>query len=315
MATSTSPQTGTPVRLALRPAERLMLALIIALGVAAVALTIVLDRQVNWPPFLVGFAATLAMIAVGAYARAAKSAPRLALCTIGIGLFMGFTACSSVFIFALFPLPNPLIDPTLMAADRLIGYSWKGFAEGLAAIPSLPWALSLLYMSSLLQVGLVIILLGSLGREVALHRFLLVGMLTLLVAVCIWYLWPSVGPNTVEPVTPALRDSIGTIASPWLAETLLSLIKVGPPVITPEIIIGVVSFPSYHIIMALMVWWYSRGTPAFIPASIIGVGMIPATLLHGGHHVVDLVAGTVLFVACAQVTARLIGNDAGQRQP
>jgi hypothetical protein len=177
--------TGQRALLRLLPTERWMLWLIAGVGLLAVALAMGMQRQVNWAPFLGGYFGTLGLAAVGAYVRQAKDAPRIALGLVGAAIFTGFTAVSTVFIFALFPLPNPLIDPALIELDATLGYDWSSLVGWLAGYPVLSMVLGYIYHSSLLQILLTIILLAALSREIALHRFLFVGILTLILAVAI----------------------------------------------------------------------------------------------------------------------------------
>lgn len=287
-------------------AERQMLVFIAVVGVLAVALAVVMQRQVNWPPFVAGYAGTLGFAAIGGYVRQVKSTPRLALALIGTAIFAGFTAVSSVFIFALFPLANPLIDPTLIRIDEALGYHWPGLVSWLADHPGLSLVLGYIYHSSLPQIVLTVVLLAALSRELALHRFLLVGIVTLILAVAIWWLIPSVGPSAFQQIPEADRIATGLYYSPAYGEFLRSLVEIGPRQISPEVITGVVAFPSYHMIMALMVVWFTRGTLAFFPAVLVNTAMIPATLSHGGHHLIDLVGGLGVFALGAWLASRLI---------
>jgi hypothetical protein len=291
---------------AIMPAERLMLALITCIGISAVVITQVMHRQVNWPPFLVGFAATLALVAIGAYIRKVKAAPRIALAVIGVGLFMGFTAVSTVFIFSLFPLPNPLMDPWLIGIDANLGYHWPSFVAKLANFPGIAVALGYLYHSSLPQIVLTIILLAALARDKALHQFLLVGILSMILAVGIWWVWPSIGPSGFQTIPEDIRISTGLYFDSEYGAYLRNLVEVGPGRISPEVLTGVVAFPSYHMIMACMVVWFTRGTLLFIPAIAANTAMVPATLSHGGHHLVDLLAGVAVFALCVLITNRLL---------
>jgi len=283
-----------------------MLVFVVGFGLGAVLLTQVLGRVVNWPPFLAGFGGTLGLMAIGAYVRGMKGTPRLALALIGVAIFMGFTAVSSVFIFALFPLPHPLIDPLLITLDAQLGYHWPSFVETLAAYPGFARGLGYLYFTSLPQMVLTICLLAVLGRTVTLHRFLAVGMLTLVAAVSIWWLWPSIGPSGFLTIPEDVRLATGLYFDSAYGAHLLKLVEVGPPRISPEAITGVVAFPSYHMIMACMVVWYSRGTVLFLPLLAANALMVPATLSHGGHHLVDLLAGAVVFGLCVWIAGRLI---------
>lgn len=298
--------TGQSAFLRLLPAERWMLRLVAGVGLLAVALAVGMQRQVNWPPFLAGYFGTMGLAAVGGYVRQAKGAPRIALALVGTAIFTGFTAVSSVFIFALFPLPNPLIDPALIELDAALGYDWSSLVSWLAGYPGLAMVLGYIYNSSLLQILLTIVLLAALSREIALHRFLFVGILTLILAVAIWWLVPSVGPSAFQPIPEADRLATGLYYNPAYGAYLRELVEVGPRVITPEVVTGVVAFPSYHMIMALMVVWFTRGTFAFLPALGLNIAMVPATLTHGGHHLIDLVAGLVVFAFAVWVAGRLI---------
>ncbi|HLQ20324.1 MAG TPA: phosphatase PAP2 family protein, partial [Tabrizicola sp.] len=188
-------------------AERGMLLFIGLFGLLAVALAVALQREVDWPPFLAGYLATLGLAAIGGYVRQVKSTPRLALALVGTAIFMGFTAVSSVFIFTLFPLSNALIDPTLIRLDQALGYHWPGLIAWLAQYPAFAQTLGYVYHSSLPQILLTIVLLATLSRDLVLHRFLLVGIVTLLIAVAIWWVIPSVGPSAFQQIPEADRTA------------------------------------------------------------------------------------------------------------
>ena len=283
-----------------------MLSVILVFGVATVILTHSMGRIVNWPPFLAGFGGTLGLMAIGAYVRTVKGSPRLALALIGVAIFMGCTAVSSVFIFALFPLPNALIDPWLIQVDAALGYHWPSFVQSLAAYPRFAQALGYLYHTSLPQLVLTICLLAALGRTLVLHRFLMVGILTLVATVAIWWLAPSIGPSGFMVIPEDVLLATGLYFDPEYGAYLRFLVETGPSRISPEVMTGVVGFPSYHMIMACMVVWYTRATPLFLPALATNALMVLSTLSHGGHHLIDLLAGVAVFAACVWLSGRII---------
>jgi hypothetical protein len=290
----------------LLPAERMMLAIICGFGLGSALLTQILGRTVNWPPFLVGFFATLGLMAIGAYVRGRKGTPRMALALVGVAIFMGFTAVSAVFIFALFPLPRPLIDPALLNLDAMLGYHWPGFVLGLARYPAFSHLLGLVYHSSLPQMVVTILLLAALHRRLQLHRFLLVGIISLILAVAIWWVWPSVGPSGFLSIPEDVRLTTGLYFDNKYGAYLRMLAEVGPERISPEAITGVVAFPSYHMIMACMVVWFTRSSILFVPALIANTLMIPAALSHGGHHLIDLFAGVAVFLLSVWLSSKII---------
>lgn len=286
--------------------ERRMLWVNILGAAMAVALTLAMQRQIVWTPFAIGFAATLGLAAVGAYARETKSSPRIALALVGFAIYAGFTAVSMVFIFALLPLDRPLIDPTLIAIDGKLGYHWPALVSWFADHPLLARALAIVYLSSQQQLIFTILLLSGLSRELQLHRFLAVGIIILIIAATIWWAIPSVGPSAFSTVPE--QDIIATNLhfTPAFGEVLRSLIQHGPAEINPEVITGIIAFPSYHIIMASMVVFFTRGTPAFIPPALLNSAMIPAVLVQGGHHLVDLIGGLAVFALGVWVASRVI---------
>jgi len=297
---------GTNRLIRLCPVEVWMLLFIGGIGLVAAAMTLFLHREVNWPPFLAGYGATLGLAAIGGYVRQTKDAPRIALALVGAAIFAGFTAVSTVFIFALFPLPHALIDPVLIRVDALLGYHWPGLVAWLAQYPAIAKGLGWVYHSSLVQMFLTILLLSALSRELVLHRFLLAGIATLILAVAIWWVIPSVGPSAFQSIPEADRLATGLYFSPAYGEYLLQLVHIGPPRISPEVVTGVVALPSYHMIMALLVVWFTRGTFAFVPAVLLNTAMIPATLSHGGHHLIDLIGGLAVFALGVWLANRLI---------
>ncbi len=290
----------------LLPAERFILTIVLASGVLAVLFALALHRSVNWPPFIVGFAASLGLLAVGAYIRGAKAAPRIALAVIAVATFAGFTSGSSVLIYTLLPLPNPMVDDQLTRLGHAIGYDWQALVLAMSAWPSVTRALGIVYQSALPQLLLTICVLAAYGRAVALHRFLLVGMLTLVVCVAVWWAWPSVGYVGVLPLSDAEMKAAGLIYPQDYGGYLTRLLMQGPARITPEVITGVVGFPSYHTVMACLVVFYLWRTLLFIPALLFNMAMLVATLVHGGHHLIDVIGGLAVFALGVWLAHRLI---------
>jgi PAP2 superfamily len=280
------------------PAEWLLLGLLAAICVSGVASAILAQQAVDWLAFFPAFGASIALMLIGAHVRARKNMPRLALGTIGFGVFMCFMGSISIFIFTLFPLEYPLIDLALISTDAAIGYVWVDFVQAISHYPIFGKALGYVYLSSLPQMVAVILLLAFLNRANDLHRFLTVGVLSLIVTVAFWWLFPSIGPAAYSSVPPAVQAKIGLVVNAEYGAELRQLAADGLAVITLERIIGVIAFPSFHIVMACMVVWFTRRTLAFTPALLANIAMVPATLSHGGHHLIDVVGGVVTFAIC-----------------
>ena len=131
--------------------------------------------------------------------------------------------------------------------------------------------------------------------------------------VCVWYLFPSIGPSAWASVAPDAQDRIGLVFNAEAGAALRRLAAEGVEEISPDRIMGVIAFPSFHIVMACMVVWFTRATLAFVPAIAINLAMVPATLAHGGHHLIDVLAGLVLFVLCVAVVNRALPGPEPER--
>lgn len=308
---------GPAVRQAQRPAaqslrallvgaEPLLLGLLVVVAAAAFAVPAALGRVVAWGDFLPAVAVCGALMGLGLYARLRVGAVRLSAATMGVALFMGFSTLLTVLIFSLFPLRNPVIDPWLIAVDAKLGYHWAGFVIALADYPLLGQALAWVYNAAIPLLLGVVILLGALGRITAMHRMLLVTLVSLVLAVAIWWCFPSVGPSAYQTVPQDIARSINLVFSAEAGALLRHLLENGPAVVDASVVVGVVAFPSFHTVMACILIWYTRGTFAFPLALVLGLAMLPAILSHGGHNVVDVLGGLVLFAACSYGAGRLL---------
>lgn len=286
-------------------AEWVLLSLVVVLISAGFISSTLSHKTVDWPAFFPAFGASSALVVIGGYIRATRDMPQMALGAIGFGIFMSFTGSVAIFIFTLFPLAHPLIDMTLIDADAALGFSWVGFVNFVGGYPTAGILLHHVYLSILPQVVGVIILLSFLNRAAELHRFLSVGIVCMIATVLFWWLFPSVGPAAYGMVSTDIQQKIHLIANAAYGEDMRTFAKLGVDVITPTKITGVVAFPSFHMVMTCMVLWFTRRTWVFLPLLAVDICMLPATIIHGGHYLVDLFGGLILFVVCLWVVIRL----------
>lgn len=264
----------------------------LALFLAAVLAT---GAAVDWAGLGQVLGIGTALIVFGLWTRVARGFDRLSLCLIAVGFYNNFGNLTALLIFMGFPLSAPVIDPALAQIDAAVGYHWLPLVEAMAAQPALSTGLALVYNSALLQLAAVIGILAWRGDARALHLFMLAGALTLAVTIVIWMLWPSLGPATMHPIPAETEAAANLVVGSAYAAELLRLAAEGPAILSPDSVLGTIAFPSYHMIMACLAVWYSRGTVLFLPAVGLNLPMIPATMIHGGHHATDLLGGLAVF--------------------
>jgi len=128
---------------------------------------------------------------------------------------------------------------------------------------------------------------GPRGRN---REFLSAKAIASIATIVVAGLLPTFGPN----------EAYG-IPSGW--HTVLTQLRGGPPAPLPYT--GIVSFPSYHASMAVILTWVTRSNRlALVASSIVNGLMLIATIPIGYHYLVDLIAGCLIAGAALYLAQR-----------
>jgi hypothetical protein len=299
-----APRVSSPAPLTRGPEAGLLLAAALGLG-AVWVLGMATGRDVAWAAIAASHRINMLLLLAAFGLRAMRRGEGLAVALIAVALFRILGTTLIHLSYFRFPFAGPTLDPLLERIDALIGYSWPAAVALAADWPALARPLASVYHSSLPQLALVVVVLAWSGRHLALHRFMVTSALTLAATYAIWALMPTLGPAALHPVDPAVAEAIRLVVDDRYVAAMLRLAQEGPGVIGTGPMIGAVAFPSFHIVMACLATWYLRGTLLAWPVLALNLLVVPATLLHGGHHLVDLVGGVLVFALCAHLAARL----------
>ncbi|SDU19856.1 phosphatase PAP2 family protein [Stappia sp. ES.058] len=304
--------------MALLPAERVVATCIGAIYLADAVLVAVRGAAIDWAGYAPLVSVGLGLLALGLFYRIRQRDRNIALAGVTAGLFILFTISVSVFNYLLLPVGPRRIDGLLMHIDGLMGYSWPDLVMAMSTMPTFGRALGFVYMSSLFQFVLLILTLGLSGRAAALHRFLLTGVLAVSLSILFWFAFPSSGPSAYFEIPADVISRLGMVVGPAYGEELNRLALDGVSLISPRDVLGLVAFPSVHLVMALMAVWFSYSVrPLFVLLALINLPMPLAVLLHGGHHLVDLFGGLAVFALSVALSGRLLAGpvpatDAGR---
>lgn len=289
--------------------ERWSIGLILAVLSWVLIVWALTGAEIAWPGFAAGIALFGKIAAFGLLVRMRGHAPHLASMLVVIGLFPVFASVLSVATMLAFPLQRPLIDDQLFAIDALFGYNWDAAVTALAEYPRFSALLSKIYLSSFPQLLVLAIYLGLTRRVTRMYHLLLTGMIAAVMTLAFWLLWPSFGPSAYLSLPQEVIEATGLVVTPDYGAVLMHFGEHGVGRIESHLVLGSVAFPSYHMVMALMVVVFARGTWLFWPALAVNLLMIPATLTHGGHHLIDLPGGLIAFVLAAMLAARLLQQE------
>lgn len=183
----------------------------------------------------------------------------------------------------------PLLDAQFAAMDLALGFDWPAWYRQVSTRPALQKILSAVYLSSVPHVMIVLLAAGLAGRtdrSRELNRLLL---------------WTAVPVVLISGLMPALSAWVHHGVGMEKAYHLASISAVregGARELAVGKLQGIVTFPSYHTVMAIVLIWVCRGiTWLFWPTLLVCIGVLLSIPSEGGHYLVDMIAGAAITVA------------------
>ncbi|MBM3608438.1 MAG: hypothetical protein FJX29_08295 [Alphaproteobacteria bacterium] len=293
------------------PAEKAIIAIILTLAAADLALLAVKPLRVDVQGYAFALAIGAGLLATGQYYRVWRKEEGIALAATGAALFTIFSIVCSVFNYLLLPVPRERIDALLAAMDAATGFDWPSAVGWVTQRESLSLLLKIIYQSSLVQLFLIVLFLGFSRQEKQLHKFLLTGLISTLGAVMFWSFFPSAGAASAYDPARVAEVAKGLVAGPEYISALMGMISHGVTSISPKDTLGLIAFPSVHTVMACMSVAYVISCRwLFVPLAAVNLLMLPATIVHGNHHLMDIFGGLALFAFAAFLAHRLVERHA-----
>jgi len=233
------------------------------------------------------------------YSRVRRE-PALGATLAASAFLIVFSAGCCLLSYLALTVAGPRIDGLLAAIDHAMGFSWPALMT-LAADHRLTTAiLGFAYLSVMPQIVLLILVLGWQQRSADIYGLSLALSLGALIAVAVWTLFPSFGAFSVFDLPASVSAKLGLALDGEYGRDLVAMLKNGPGFISPKELRGIIGFPSYHTVQALVLIWYARHIPWLRWAALaLNILVLIATPIHGGHHLIDLIGGGA--VACAAI--------------
>lgn len=252
-------------------------------------------------PAIASLVALVGALAIGRY----TARPRLAAGATAFLQMTLFTLLGVVLAYALAANAGQLWDGRLAAADHAIGFDWPILLALLDTSPPAIWLLGLAYHSLTLQMIVVIVALSGMGKFDVLRTMVCAAIMSGFVTIVISGFTPAMG-NLFDPSRYVhLWPSIA-----WLEQGLISGLRDGSlRVLDLTMLMGIVSFPSFHATLAAIFIWAFGTMPRF---ALVGrawaILTIVATPVFGGHYGVDVIMGLILappaLIAARRLTQR-----------
>lgn len=255
----------------------------------------------DWPSQYTPLLAVAVIIAAAlVLLRRFHHAPRLALLLLVMLHFIALTILITLINVSLLPIAGLGVDRRIAELDSvLFGYRWQDYVAYFSQYPFAVALLRVAYISAFPLILLTVLALAQRGAARRLHAMMWTALLSAVLTLGIWAAMPSFGPAVLAgPDVPHVMGA--KILVNWdVGQNLRELAQFGVKGNADKTLSGLIAFPSFHMVMALLAVWFSRGTWARAITVPMAILMLPAILLHGGHHVLDLLGGGLVFLLAA----------------
>jgi hypothetical protein len=259
------------------------------------------------------------LLLAGAWLYSAKrNAPVLAAVLGVVGLHWLAAAFAGLQAMLGLAAGFPLIDGHLAAIDRAFGIDHRAIWSWAAARPDTAHALDLVYKASVPLVTLVGVGLALARKFAHLQRYMLLFVLTVTLTALVSTVTPAVGTFVHLGIAPEVQVRLPAGAGVFHMHEFTLLRSGAPFAIGPFELNGVVTFPSFHTCMALLIAYGLAGfRHGRAPGLLIALATLAATVVIGGHYVVDLLGGGAVFAmawALAHARSRRRSHAVGALQ-
>lgn len=232
-----------------------------------------------------GCAAPLALLAMPRYRNDFRVR---SICTAA-AQFVFFTNVAALLSYLVVSTHAPLADATFARWDRWLGFDWPGLYRWLHDRPRLDEALAWAYGSALFQMAFLIVYLSLRRQRARLVEFFNVVVIAFVVTTVIAGWLPAAG--AAKFYWPAVHADLAMWSDfePLRAGTLKSFDLLRTQ--------GLFSFPSFHTVTAVALAYAMRRSRLFPLFLVLNALVIAATPTHGGHYLVDVLAGLATVAA------------------
>lgn len=176
----------------------------------------------------------------------------------------------------------PEQDGLLQSIDSALGFQWLAWDAWIARHPWLHESLRVAYGSIGWQPFLSIPLLSFLGPRGRNAEFLAAGLIGLVITTIIATFIPATGPSFV----PGAHSELDKVLTALHSRSHV-----------PLPYMGIVTFPSYHTVLAILFVYAHRGIRWTFPFfALLNFFMLLSTPTFGNHYLVDMLGGTAVAV-------------------
>lgn len=244
----------------------------------------------------------IALLVSVAIARRSIDQPRqrrIADLVEALGLFCWVSALGGLASYAVAAGSIGFEDAALARADQAIGFDWPGAYHLASAHPWFATIAGLAYRSIFITPLVIVAALALTERVARAWTFIALFAAALAISLATFHFWPA---------RSALAFHIG-MRPDYLPATgidhvaIITALRSGAlTVVDPARIVGLITFPSFHAVSAVLFSWAGWSVRRIrMPLAMVNGGMLIVTPVEGTHYLVDILAGILLAASLIAV--------------
>ncbi len=223
--------------------------------------------------------------------------PRLSEMLNYVVLWLLFSTAAAVSTYLAATLALPLQDTFYKAADQALRFDLAALTRTLFAHPLVFALLKVDYNSLVIQISATVLWLAHTHTNGRNAEFISCAITSLLITCFLSALLPALGPSTAE--NPSLHGTPDYVPEILALRSGLTVTR------AIENLQGIVCFPSYHTVLAMLITRAHRGLASFWPVAIVNGLMLLAIPPVGNHYLTDLLGGAVVAVLTVLAVRRI----------
>ncbi len=263
---------------------------------AAIVLFRATDTALKIEPFLAMAALPVFLLCLHVVYTYLRPDRRIGAVTGGLAVVIWAGLVAGVSALAALRSDAPLIDDFLAHTDAAFGIDTPALVAWVAHHPPAGMVLAIIYATTVPMVFVAVIVSGCMGREARMWQACFVFASSANLCVLLSAFLPAIDAiihfGTPPDILALLPDGAGRFhASIFEAYRSGALTAVDSRHLQ-----GVVTFPSFHAIMALLTAYALHDIRILSPFAWLWSGLVVlSTIPIGGHYAVDLLAGGVVW--------------------
>jgi hypothetical protein len=237
-----------------------------------------------------------ALLAIGFRYRQAGRDRRLSDAGNYAALWIAFSIAGVIFTYLAATLSMPLRDAEFVAQDAAMRFDWRQWYAFVGAHRAIELPLFVAYATFLPQIVGSIPYFAHTRQTNRNAELIWIAMISLILTTMVSAILPAVGPY-VHFSGHQTADIV----------VLMSLRAGGPHNFAFSDLYGIITFPSFHTVMAIVfVYVHRPPSRSFVPVAILNAMMLLAIPSEGHHYLVDMVSGAaVAGLSIAVVSAAM----------